>query len=303
MTEFIAYIALILGVPALARTINRRRVAILLYHDPSPAVFDAHLEFLCKHYNVIPFSRVVNSLLTDTWSDLPLHPIVVHIDDGYCGNAELLDICQRHQVKPTLYLCSHVIETRRKFWSKLADGNSKKLRLVDNRLLLAKLKHEGDYTPEREYESRAALSRAELSAMSPQFDFQSHGRYHFSSLTLDDDELKKELDESRVRIEELTAQSCEHFSFPYGDYSEREIQAVKRAGYRTARTTRPGWVDNRTDPYQLPIIADVPGTASVNQLRLQLTGLPRFLKRLIYMLVTKHIYAVRERILMSRRFF
>jgi peptidoglycan/xylan/chitin deacetylase (PgdA/CDA1 family) len=185
----------------------------------------------------------------------------------------------------------------------LADGQSKRLRLVENRRLLAKLQDEVSYTPETEYEDREALSVAELAAMAPQFDFQSHGRYHFSLLTLDDDELKKELEDSRERIEDITAQSCENFSFPYGDYSDREIRAVKLAGYKSARTTRPGWVDPSSDPYRLPIVADVPGTVSTNQLRLQMTGLPRFVKRMTYVLVTRQIYAFRERILMSRRFF
>jgi peptidoglycan/xylan/chitin deacetylase (PgdA/CDA1 family) len=214
-----------------------------------------------------------------------------------------MEICKTYQVKPTLYLCSDVVGTQRRFWSKLADGRSKHLRLVENRQLLAKLRDEADYSPETEYASRAALSTAELSAMSTQFDFQSHGRYHFSIVTLDEAELKKDLEDSRTRIEDITGQTCDHFSFPYGDYSSRELRAVKAAGYRTARTTRPGWIDPNSDRYQLPIVADVPASASVNQLRLQLTGLPRFTKRLIYALVTKHIYAVRERILMSRRFF
>jgi peptidoglycan/xylan/chitin deacetylase (PgdA/CDA1 family) len=205
--------------------------------------------------------------------------------------------------KPTLYLCSDVVGTQRRFWSKLAGGRSKHLRLVENRRLRAKLRDEADYSPEREYPSREALSTAELAAMTKQFDFQSHGRFHFSMLTLDDAELKKELESSRTRIQGITGQDCDHFSFPYGDYSARELRAVKLAGYQTARTTRPGWIDQNSDRHELPIVADVPASASINQLRLQLTGLPRFTKRLIYVFVTKHIYAVRERILMSRRFF
>jgi peptidoglycan/xylan/chitin deacetylase (PgdA/CDA1 family) len=303
MTELIAYALWILGIPTLVRAINRHKVAILLYHDPDPAVFDAHLGYLRKRYNIIPFRRAVEALTTGNWSDLPPHAIVIHIDDGYRRNIQLAMICERHQVEPTLYLCSHVIGTHRRFWSKLADGRSKHLRLVKNNQLLAKLRDEANYTPETEYESRAALSTAELAAMAPHFDFQSHGRYHFSLLTLDDAELSNDLEESHARIEKITGQSCKHFSFPYGDYSAREISAVKRAGYKTARTTRPGWINPHSDPYQLPIIADVPGTLSINQLRLQLTGVPRFTKRLTYMLVTKHIYALRQRILMSRRFF
>ena len=303
MTEIVAYIAWILGVPALVRAISRNKVAILLYHDPDPSVFNDHLRYLGERYNVVPFRRVVEALSSGNWLELPKNSLVINIDDGYRRNIELVPVCARHGVEPTLYLCSHVAGTRRRFWSKLASGRSKHLRLVENRRLLAKLRDEADYIPEREFKSREALSSSEIATMAPQFDFQSHGRYHFSLLTLDDAELSEELAASRKQVEVLTAGSCEHFSYPYGDYSQREIRAAKAAGYKTARTTRAGWVSSRSDPYVLPIVADVPGTISTNQLRLHLTGLPRLVKRLVYILVTKHFHAVRERILMSRRFF
>lgn len=303
MSELIGYAAWILGIPLLVRRLCRRKVTILLYHDPLPAVFEEHLRYLSGQFNIISFLRVVDALDSGDWSELPDNPLVLHLDDGYRRNHELVPICKRHNVKPTLYLCSDVVATYRRFWSKLSGGRSKHLRLVDNRRLLEKLKKEADYTPDKEFENREALSSSELAAMRSQFDFQSHGRYHFSLLTLDDAALSKELGASRSRVAELAEQPCTHFSFPYGDYSEREIFAVKQAGYLSARTTRPGWVGPRTNPYEIPIVADVPGGVSVNVLRLYLTGLPRIIKRIIYVLLTRHIYAIRQRILMSRRFF
>jgi len=303
MNDLISGAVSSLGIAALIRKLTRRRVGILLYHDPDPGVFDAHLEYLTSNYNVVTFECLADALHSGDWSNMPANGIVLHIDDGYRRNTELATICERHGVRPTLYLCSHVVGTRRRFWSKLDRGRSKRLRLVENRTLLAKLREEADYTPEREYEVREALSQDELIAIADHFDFQSHGRYHFSMLTLDDAELLREAVDSRERIEELTSQSCEHFSFPYGDFSEREIGAVRVAGYKTARTTRPGWVAPGTDPFLLPIVADVSGSISTRQLRLQLTALPRFAKRLIYVLLTKHMYAIRERYLMARRVF
>jgi peptidoglycan/xylan/chitin deacetylase (PgdA/CDA1 family) len=304
VSEIVAYTAWLLGLPWLVRnTIARRRVSILLYHDPDPATFDAHLAYLRRHYHIVSFARMIEALESDSWASLPDRAVVVHLDDGYKGNFALSEACERHGVTPTLYLCSHVVGTQRRFWSKLKGGRSKQLRLVDNQRLLRKLREEADYTPDREFEGCEALSAEELQAMASRFDFQSHGRYHFSALTLDQDALSEELDASRERIEALTGGVCEHFSYPYGDFSKREIEAAKRAGYRSARSTQPGWVGPGADLYALPIVADVPGNASVNQLRLQLTGLPRFLKRCSYVLLTRHVYAVRQRVLMSRPFF
>jgi len=304
VSETLAYIASLLGLPWLVRnTIARHRAGILLYHDPDPATFDAHLAFLSRYYNIVPFGQVVEALETGAWSSLPERALVVQLDDGYKGNFELIKVCERHGVTPTLYLCSHVVGTRRKFWSKLKGGRSKQLRLVDNERLLAKLHDEAGYTPEQEFAAREALSEQELHAMAPRFDFQSHGRFHFSALTLDEAALDEELRASRNRIEALTGGPCEHFSYPYGDFSDREVKAVREAGYRSARSTQPGWVSPGARLYALPIVADVPGTASVNQLRFHLTGLPRLFKRWSYVLVTKHVYALRQRVLMSRRFF
>jgi hypothetical protein len=229
--------------------------------------------------------------------------LVIHFDDGYRGNAALIKTCARFNVVPTLYLCSHVVATNCRFWSKLSGGKSKQLRLVANKVLLKKLRDEAGYYPAKAYPRREALSQDELLAMAGQFDFQSHGRYHFSAITMDEAELETELAESRDRVEKLTERSCNHFSFPYGDYYARELKAVKEAGYTTARTTRPGWVSASTDPYQIPIVADVPGNASVSELSVHLTGIPRFLKRSIYRAITRHIYSLREKRLMGRRFF
>lgn len=303
MTDIAGYIVWIVGIPALVRKLTRRRVAILLYHDPDPAVFEAHLRYLSRRYRFVPFDRLFAALEGGGWSELPDHGVVVHLDDGYRRNAELVRICERFGVRPTLYLCSHVVGTRRRFWSKLAGGRSKRMRLVENTRLLEKLRDEAGYTPEREYDERQALCAEELAEMERHFDFQSHGRYHFSLLTLDDAALAEDLAASRSRIESLTGQPCEHFSYPYGDYSEREIAAARQAGYKSGRTTRPGWVGPGTRPYELPIVADVPGTISPNGLRLHLTGLPRLFKRAAYRVLTRHIHAVIERISMSRRFF
>jgi|GEM_PF-1777030 len=289
--------------PELVRRFTKDRVAVILYHDPPPDIFESHLRYLSRHYEFVSYEQVVSALLNRDWGAIPQNALVIHFDDGYRGNAALIDICARFNVVPTLYLCSHVVATNCRFWSKLKQGKSKHLRLVTNKVLLEKLQEEAGYNPAKAYPTREALSQGELRAMARQFDFQSHGRHHFSAVTMDEIELERELAESRDRVEKLTKNSCNHFSFPYGDYDARELEAVKDAGYITARTTRPGWVSAGSDPHQIPIVADVPGNASVNELSIHLTGIPRSLKRFVYRAITRHIYSLRQRRLMAKRFF
>jgi peptidoglycan/xylan/chitin deacetylase (PgdA/CDA1 family) len=304
MGEILAFLLRLTGLPALIRArLGRNGAAILVYHDPAPEAFDQHLAFLRRHYRIVPFDDLVDAIEDGDWSRIPPHAVVIHIDDGYRRNAQLLEICQQHGVRPTVYLCSHIVATHRRFWSKLKDGRAKQLRLLGHERLLQKLRDEAGFTTEREYPERQALSRDEIHRMRGDVQFQSHGRFHFSLLTFCSATLKTDLEESRARVEALTGQPCEHFAFPYGDYGPRECEAVRRSGYRTARTTEPGWVRAGVDPYRLPILADVPGDASLNLLQAHLSGIPRVLKRLSYRTITRHLHALRRSVLANRRFF
>lgn len=292
------------GIHVLVREAFRReKTAILLYHDPDPELFERHLDYLARHYSVIPFAALADAVESGDWSAIPPKSVVIHLDDGYAANYRLLNSFTRHDARPTMYLCSDVVGSRRAFWSRLDGGRSKRLRLVDNPRLLKKLRDEVGFAPDREYPERQALSSEEIAELSTVADVQSHGRYHFSLFTLDDVALADELSASKAAIERLTGRPCEHFSYPYGDHGAREVEAVRMSGYRTARTTLPGWVGRRADPFRLPIVADVPGDCSLNRLRAQLTGIPRLLKWVAYRFVTRHFHVWRQELLMRKRAF
>jgi hypothetical protein len=139
-SQALAAVLTLVGLRALMRHLTRHKVGILLYHDPSPEVLDRHLTYLRRHYELIPFSRLVEALARRDFSIVPPHSLVIHIDDGYASNRELLGVIDRHGVHVTLYLCSHIAATHREFWSKLEGGRSKWLTRVDNQVLLEKLR-------------------------------------------------------------------------------------------------------------------------------------------------------------------
>lgn len=92
-------------------TVARRRVSIVLYHDPDPAALDAQLAYLAERYSAIPLDRLVSAIRSGDWSSLPHRSVVVTLDDGHARNLRLLSSFRRHGVKPTLYLWTDAVET------------------------------------------------------------------------------------------------------------------------------------------------------------------------------------------------
>jgi peptidoglycan/xylan/chitin deacetylase (PgdA/CDA1 family) len=78
-------------------------------------------------------------------------------------------------------------------------------------------------------------------------DVGSHGVAHAHLTRLSDDELRRELVDSRQQIEDELGRPCPEFAYPYGEHDERVRAAVRAAGYTRAY----GLVDDGDDPYAL----------------------------------------------------
>ena len=76
----------------------------------------------------------------------------------------------------------------------------------------------------------------------------SHGISHAHLTRLSDDDLRRELVDSRQAIEDELGASCTELAYPYGEHDERVRAAVRRAGYERAFAL---WRRSR-DPYAAP---------------------------------------------------
>src|SRR5262249_25357459 len=68
-------------------------------------------------------------------------------------------------------------------------------------------------------------------------DIGSHTMTHPILTSIDNEQLRRELLESRLRLEQVLGRQVEHFCYPNGDYDQRVQCEVARAGYRAAVTT------------------------------------------------------------------
>ena len=96
-------------------TLQRDRATVVCYHDPAPDVFYAHLAFLSTRYSLVPL-RDIAAWVRGEGGALPHRALAVTLDDGWAGNARLHDVCDRFDLTPTVFVCTQVVGTRRRFW-------------------------------------------------------------------------------------------------------------------------------------------------------------------------------------------
>jgi len=79
----------------------------------------------------------------------------------------------------------------------------------------------------------------------------SHSVNHLRLTALDDARLRQELVDSKGALEDLLGTGVTSFAYPYGAWDARCADAVERAGYSAACTTRTGWAVRDKNPYTL----------------------------------------------------
>ena len=255
--------------PAIRRIVSKRRVSILLYHDPNPEIIAKHLAYLSPRYSGVALTQVIDAMRNDEWSTLPDYPLVITFDDGWKGNLECVKLCRRSGFPVTIFACSAIVDTHRHYWWTETE-QPEELKPLPTASRLAILKANGFY-PEREYPDRQALSHRDLESVADTVEVGAHTRLHPILPSCSEAEAWDEICLSRSEIEALTGRPCRHFAYPNGDYTAREATMVERAGFLSARTIRFGWNTPTTDPYQLRHLG-TPDDATVDRLAADLAG-------------------------------
>ena len=221
--------------------------------------------------------ELVRAIKNSDWAGIPSRAMVITLDDGYKENYRLLFLFAKHAVIPSIYLCSHVVNTNRHFWFESGRAEIDDFKKISFAQLLQILKTSRNYELEKEYPDRQALDIEEMKAMMSGVDFQSHTRYHPVLTRCESAETKAEIMGSKNKLEELLSKRIAHFSYPNGDYSEREVQEVIQSGYESARTVDVGWNDRKADRFRLKAMA-VDDDAALFVLCAQVHGFFGYLK-------------------------
>jgi peptidoglycan/xylan/chitin deacetylase (PgdA/CDA1 family) len=267
------------GIPYMVRKfIQKEKTTILMFHRPTADYFERAVAVLKTRYNIIPFSRYLEHL--ENQCSLPVNPVVITLDDGWGTNIDLLPVIRKHQIPVTIFLLAGIADTCFHPWFYFSSDRIQKeaLKGMSDSMRLAELKHKG-FEETKGFEERVILNGEEIREMhiSGLVTFGSHTLFHPILPKCTDAKATREISLSKEKIEAFTGVPCEIFSFPNGEYSERDIRICKKAGYKAAVTLDVGFNDSKTDSFKLRRFS-VPDTGSVSEFLVKASGLWAFVK-------------------------
>lgn len=100
------------------------------------------------------------------------------------------------------------------------------------------------------------LSKSQIQKMSQEgMEFGTHGKTHQFLSTLNENELKLELLESKKVLEDITDKRIDLLSLPGGYHSSKVKEITQELGYKGICTSKFGLNENNTDPFELKRIS------------------------------------------------
>jgi len=162
-------------------------------------------------------------------AELPQRPLIITFDDGYENNYQYAyPVLKEYGFKAVIY--------------SVADPTAPFFKEFE--------------IPER------LLSPEQMKEMSEHgISIQGHTTTHPHLKELSDDEIRRELQECKERLEAITGKPVVHMAIPYGSYDNRLFTIARQVGYKTLEIPGRGTVNLDSDPYHLGRMAVHSGTS------------------------------------------
>jgi peptidoglycan/xylan/chitin deacetylase (PgdA/CDA1 family) len=218
-----------------------REIPVLSYHrvvnkPPPDSRFNVYITRDDLEWQLDSLSR--RGYQTVTFNDLvsgvrPEKPVILTFDDGYEDNyLNLLPLLKRKDARAVIFA--------------LGDR--------------AQLTNSWDMEkgePEAKLMTDAQLKECHDSG---RIEIGSHGLGHKRLTGLNKQELADEVVQSRKSLESVIKADIHSFAYPYGDYGEREVKMVEKAGYQFGIGVLRGPTRFADDLFQVRRIQIFPGT-------------------------------------------
>jgi peptidoglycan/xylan/chitin deacetylase (PgdA/CDA1 family) len=220
--------------------------ALLVYHgvgpaagDPNrllvdPALLESHVRYLKRRdYRFVTAEELL--------AESPPRPgtAVLTFDDGFQNwLTAAVPVLERLGVQATFYVCPGI------FGGQHWDLDGEEGQLLDE------------------------AGARELVAAG--MELGSHSLSHPDLRTLDDAELRRELEESKSAVEQITGGPCRTLAYPFGLYDDRVVAAAGAAGYELAF----GWLPGPWSPLEAPRLP-APPRHGAGRLAFKLLGVRR----------------------------
>ncbi|MFQ3548880.1 MAG: polysaccharide deacetylase family protein [Armatimonadota bacterium] len=190
----------------------------------APIIFEKQLAYFEKNgWQSVPLEKIKN---TSQDFCIEHNRLAITFDDGYLSvYKHAIPILKKQNYNATIFVVANTIGGINE-WDKAVGDKTEKM-----------------------------MTRAQIREICNMgFEIGSHTLSHAHLLTLSDKEAFEEITASKNKLEDIIGKEVKSFSYPYGEYGEREVQYVKSAGYKYAVSTKKGIVLPQSDIFEIPRI-------------------------------------------------
>lgn len=181
-------------------------------YDVRPEMFRKQVEYLDDNFTVLTVGEMYR--LWDR-GELPENPAVLTFDDGLRSTFEAVDILDERGIDATFYIISGLL------------GET--------------------------WEGRDVMTAEEVGAISERgHEIGAHTVSHPMMTHFPRQEMRREAELSRQRLEDIVGEKVDSFAYPYGDLDGEVVEIVEDAGFQTAVTTWPSSRPQMDEPLRLP---------------------------------------------------
>lgn len=261
----------------------------LLPNEPDASTFASQMDLICRLCKVLPLTDAVRRMRDGS---LPPRSACITFDDGYANNCEVaLPILRARGIPATVFVApgfigggrmfnDTVIEsvrrapaeldlTREGFGRYHLPDPAARVRAIEAIVPVLK------YLPQAERVDRAESIAARVGAALPDdlmmteaqvrrlheegIEVGAHTVNHPILAVTDATTARREIMESKARLEAMTGSAVTSFAYPNGkpmrDYISRDVSLARQAGFQLAVSTAWGAATRADDPWQIPRIA------------------------------------------------
>jgi peptidoglycan/xylan/chitin deacetylase (PgdA/CDA1 family) len=267
----------------------------LLPDEPDATDFSAQMDMIGRNFRVLPLREAVQRLRSGS---LPARSVCITFDDGYANNCDVaLPILKARSIPATVFVApgflsggrmfnDTVIEAVRRAPAELdltREGLGRHVLADDAARVraIAAILPALKYLPQAERLRRAAAVAERVGARLPDdlmmtddqvrrlhregIEIGAHTMNHPILANTDEVTARREIVDSKERLEEMIGARVSSFAYPNGgptrDYTTRDVHLAREAGFDVAVSTAWGAATPQRDPLQIPRVAPWDRTA------------------------------------------
>jgi peptidoglycan/xylan/chitin deacetylase (PgdA/CDA1 family) len=262
------------------KIIKNQSIVSIYFHNPTFKTFNDCISWLINNgFDFLDIRELLKSKDHPLVYKKPM--VIITIDDGWRDNLlNIVPIAHFNQIPVTIFSTTEpLIEGGGYWWSYIKAGIKKGittctvpfLKSLPNVNRLSILNHVKPLI----HLDRESMTVEELKAIaiSPYVQIGAHTISHPILPNCSDEIADNEICQSKSILEAILAKPVYSFSYPNGDYTERELILVEKHGYQLAFTTQPALIEPgiNMDLLKLPRF-EVMDDASLDENICRMTG-------------------------------